>query len=233
MSCVCPSFFIQPSFPPSLSMKITFFSATTPCSLTYTYLGPTDNTEVLTCPPFFTTYLHSADSKTHVLRNTTNFDQISWLRIPDESSFVGNEITAWIIFILILIAIFQSYLFPPFFLCLLLCPPVPSLFLYLQSYFPSSFFFPSCMFPFSSHTAPLIALVLFPFLIFALLFFSRQLVNWPRYKLHTSHKLHYPARWHILIHVLLPCISFPATANCAKLQTYGYVTTNQKSTFRC
>lgn len=64
-------------------------------------------------------------------------------------------------------------------------------------------------------------------------FFSRQLVNWTRYKMHTSHNLHYPTRWHILIHVVLPSLSFPATANCARLQTCGYVTITHKSTFHC
>jgi hypothetical protein len=33
--------------------------------------------------------------------------------------------------------------------------------------------------------------------------------------------------------VLLLCISFPATANCARLQTCSCVTITQKSTFQC
>jgi hypothetical protein len=103
-SAFFPSF--QPLF---VSIKITFISNTTPCSLTYTYLGPTDDTEFLTCTSIFITYLHSADSK--ILHNMTNFANISWLRIPDDSSFVGTAVRAWIIFILLLIAIFRSFYF--------------------------------------------------------------------------------------------------------------------------
>jgi hypothetical protein len=63
------------------------------------------------------------------------------------------------------------------------------------------------MFPFPFHIAPFLLLVPFLFFIFVLLLFSRQLVNWPRYKLRTSHNLHYPAQCHILIHVLLSCVT--------------------------
>jgi len=98
---------VNKSDPLSLSMKITVFSVTIPFSLTYTHSGPTDDTQLLNCTSIFITHLYSADSK--ILRNMTNFAHTSWLRIPDDCSFLGTAVRTWIIFILILIAIFPSF----------------------------------------------------------------------------------------------------------------------------
>ena len=187
VSVHCRLFHSATFFPSFQSPFLCLFSDMTPCSLTDKYLGLTDDSEILT------RYLHfhhlRSQRRSKLLRNMFHFAHTSWLHIPDESSFVGTATRAWIIFILIFIVIFQSFISSIFHLCLLLYPPIPCIFLYL----PSSLF-PSCIyFLFPSHFAPFILRVLFPFLFFfRTSVFSRQLVNWPRYTLHSSIILHYP-----------------------------------------